>query len=134
MEKIQFTHDASSMSEALGISTERRHYLHGVVLFNMVYQNIMVTSLFDDSDDAPVNMRTKSGCLERMLESAENWAEQIYITWEYCTIDIRTDNDPGGVMFLSMVSAKAKELDLDQERFCKWWVKHRSEEEKDSND
>lgn len=134
METIQFNHNVKTMSESLNITDERRHYLHAVVLFNMAYQHIMVNSLFDDPDEAPINMRTKSGCLERMLESAENIEEQIYLAWEYCTIDIRTDDGPGGAMFLSMVQAKAKELDLDQEKFCKWWEKHRAEEEKGSND
>lgn len=134
MENIKFNHDVKTMSEALNISDERRHYLHAVVLFNMVYQNIMVTSLFDEPDDAPANLRTKSGCLERMLEAAENEAERVYITWEYASVDIKTDDGPGGAMFLSMIAAKSKELDLDQDAFCQWWVKHRMEAEAGLND
>lgn len=129
MEKIQFNHDVRTMSEALCIPDERRHYLHAVVLFNMVYQNIMVISLFDEPNEAPVNMRTKSGCLERMLESAETEAERLYMTWEYCSVDIKTDDGPSGAMFLAMIAAKAKDVDLDQDAFCQWWVKHRMEAE-----
>ena len=134
MEKIQFNHDVRTMSQALCIPDERRHYLHAVVLFNMVYQNIMVTSLFDDPDEAPINMRTKSGCLEKMLEAAESEAERLYLTWEYCSIDIKTDDGPSGAMFLSMISAKSKDLDLDQDAFCQWWVKHRIEAETEADD
>jgi len=129
MENIKFNHDVKTMSEALCISDERRHYLHAVVLFNMVYQNIMVTSLFDEPEEAPANMRTKSGCLEKMLEAAETESERIYITWEYCSVDLKTDDGPAGAMFLSMIAAKSKELDLDQDAFCQWWVKHRMEAE-----
>lgn len=129
MEKIQFNHDVKTMSEALCIPDERRHYLHAVVLYNMVYQHIMVTSLFDDTDDAPANMRTKSGCLEKMLDEAENEAERVYITWEYCSVDLKTDDGPAGAMFLSMISARVKDYDLDQEKFCQWFVKHRMEAE-----
>jgi len=134
MEKIQFNHDVRTMSEALCIPDERRHYLHAVVLFNMVYQSIMVHSLFDDPDEAPINMRTKSGCLEKMLEAAETEAERLYIVWEYCSVDIKTDDGPSGAMFLSMISAKSKDLDLDQDAFCQWWVKHRIEAETEADD
>jgi len=134
MEKIQFNHDVRTMSEALCIPDERRHYLHAVVLFNMVYQSIMVHSLFDEPDEAPINMRTKSGCLEKMLEAAETEAERLYIVWEYCSVDIKTDDGPSGAMFLSMISAKSKDLDLDQDAFCQWWVKHRMEAETEADD
>jgi len=134
MEKIQFNHDVRTMSQALCIPDERRHYLHAVVLFNMVYQSIMVHSLFDDPDEAPINMRTKSGCLEKMLEAAETEAERLYIVWEYCSVDIKTDDGPSGAMFLSMISAKSKDLDLDQDAFCQWWVKHRMEAETEADD
>lgn len=134
MEKIQFNHDVRTMSQALCIPDERRHYLHAVVLFNMVYQSIMVHSLFDEPDEAPVNMRTKSGCLEKMLEAAETEAERLYIVWEYCSVDIKTDDGPSGAMFLSMISAKSKDLDLDQDAFCQWWVKHRMEAETEADD
>jgi len=134
MEKIQFNHDVRTMSQALCIPDERRHYLHAVVLFNMVYQSIMVHSLFDEPDEAPINMRTKSGCLEKMLEAAETEAERLYIVWEYCSVDIKTDDGPSGAMFLSMISAKSKDLDLDQDAFCQWWVKHRIEAETEADD
>jgi hypothetical protein len=134
MEKIQFNHDVRTMSQALCIPDERRHYLHAVVLFNMVYQSIMVHSLFDEPDEAPINMRTKSGCLEKMLEAAETEAERLYIVWEYCSVDIKTDDGPSGAMFLSMISAKSKDLDLDQDAFCQWWVKHRMEAETEADD
>lgn len=134
MEKIQFNHDVRTMSQALCIPDERRHYLHAVVLFNMVYQSIMVHSLFDEPDEAPINMRTKSGCLEKMLEAAETEAERLYIVWEYCSVDIKTDDGPSGAMFLSMISAKSKDLDLDQDAFCQWWVKHRLEAETEADD
>lgn len=131
MEKIVFNHEATQMPDAIGIATERRYYLNAVVLFNMVYQNIMVHSLFDDTDDAPANMRTKSGCLERILESAKNEAEMVYLTWEYCNLDIKTDDGPSGAMFLAMISSKTKELDLDQDQFCNWWVKQRIKADQD---
>ena len=130
MEAITFNHDAKSMHESLGIDEHRRHYLHGVILFNMAYQAILVDSLFDDQEDAPMNMRTKSGCLERMFECAETEAERILLVWDYCALDNRIDTkDPASAMFLHMVSCKVKELDMDIDAFCTWWAEKRQEQD-----
>jgi len=125
MEKIEFNHSGGTLAEAMGIHVERKYELEGIVIYTMLIVEIMSRKLFDNPKEAPRNLCTKSGVLEKVLEYAESQAEAIYLTYEYCTVDQKTDDGVQGKMFASALAMKIKQLDLDEERFIEWFVKKR---------
>jgi len=123
MKELVFSHDNSSIHEAFGVETERRDYLHGAILYNIAYQKIMVDQLFDDEDNVPRNLCTKTGIIERFLENAETEEERLVMMWDYATVDCKIDsNDIRGHLFFEMILKRVKHFDLDQDKFCSWWI------------
>ncbi len=134
MKELVFNHDVRRVHEALGVDNERREYIHGVILYQMAYQHIMVNQLFDDKDNAPANLRTKTGVLERIFDNVNTEEERIVATWDYCAADTRiSEDDPRGMLFFHMLITRVKDFDLDQDKFCNWWVKNRQELEADTD-
>jgi hypothetical protein len=77
---VQFKHECSSLTGALGISDKRGKELDAHVLFSIVDCAAMSEELFDDGE-APANLSTKTGVMERYLEKAENDHEGLYMVW-----------------------------------------------------
>ena len=128
MKELLFNHEYKSIHEALGVEDERRNYLHGVILYNIAYQKIMFEELFDDEDNAPRNLRTKTGVIERFLEAAQTEEERLIMMWDYSTADTRIDSDGiRGHLFLEILLKHVKKFDLDQDKFCSWWVEKKRE-------
>lgn len=124
MERIKFNHEGKSLAEAMGIDEERKYELEAIVIYNMLIVEIMARKLFDNPKDAPRNLTTKSGVLEKILDYADTDAEAIYLTYEYCILDKKTDGLKGQ-MFATALAVKIKQLDLDEEKFIEWFVKKR---------
>lgn len=126
MERIKFNHEGKTLAESMGIDLERRYELEAIVVYNMLIVEIMARKLFDNPKDAPRNLTTKSGVLEKILDYADTEAEAIYLTYEYCILDKKTDGLKGQ-MFATAIAVKIKQLDLDEEKFIEWFVKKRQE-------
>lgn len=124
MERIKFNHEGKSLADAMGIDLERRYELEAIVIYNMLIVEIMAKKLFDNPEDAPRNLTTKSGVLEKILDYADIDAEAIYLTYEYCILDKKTDGLKGQI-FASALAVKIRELDLDEEKFIEWFVEKR---------
>lgn len=124
MERIKFNHEGKSLADAMGIDLERRYELEAIVIYNMLIVEIMAKKLFDNPEDAPRNLTTKSGVLEKILDYADTDAEAIYLTYEYCILDKKTDGLKGQI-FASALAVKIRELDLDEEKFIEWFVEKR---------
>ena len=77
---VKFKHECSTFTEALGISNKRGKELDAHVLFSIVDCAAMSEELFDDGE-APANLSTKTGVMERYLEKAENEHEAVYMVW-----------------------------------------------------
>ena len=131
MEKIKFNHDGRSLAESMSISKDRKVEIEAIVLYTMIVREIMVKNLFDSRDDAPRNMSTKSGVLEKLLEYATDYTEAVYIAYEYCFLDKRTDDPIEGKMLCTVLAMKIKDLDLDEDKFIEWYVARRAEFFKD---
>ena len=137
MKDLHFDHTCRSINEAMGICEERSDELQGYITFYMVEQSIMREKLFGDDaehDDVPPNYRTKSAILERCLDVAQDEEERIYITWEFCKLDIKTDHPLLGPPLMMMMSKKAEKFDLDAERFVQWFVKEKAKAKADGDD
>jgi hypothetical protein len=77
---VQFNHECSTLTEALGISGKRGKELDAHVFFSMIDCAAMSEELFDDGE-APANLSTTTGVMERYLEKAENDHERLYMVW-----------------------------------------------------
>ena len=119
---VKFDHTAGNINRSLNISDERCDELDALVIYNIINQGMMIRQLFDNPDDAPANMRTKTGVLERCFESTANEAERVYLVWEYAKIDMRIDKD---VKLQAIMSGMAMLYDLvngDEDKFVKKFV------------
>lgn len=122
MENFKFNHDVETMGDALGISKERQTYIRGLITFYMMYGHVLLNQLFDNSDEAPANLRTKSGSLEKMFDHAENEAERVLMTWDYCSVDIKHRDDPRGLAMMAMTAMKIEEVNMDVDKFMTWFL------------
>lgn len=131
VKEIKFDHTCRKINDALGIDENRSTELEALVMYQIAFQQIMQEKLFGEDaneDEIPANFRTKTSVLEKCLDYALDEQEQIFITWQYVKLDIKTDG-PMGAAFLAVVSKKMMTLDLDEERFVVWFNKHKARAE-----
>lgn len=124
---VTFDHSARNFQGALNIEQDRTDQLDAIVMYSLINQAMMVRQLFDNPDEAPSNMRTKTGILERALESAENDNERIYITWEYARVDARTDMDKRASLAISGLAVLYQMVNGDEDEFVAKYIKHKRE-------
>jgi hypothetical protein len=84
---VKFNHEEETFEKSLGITTDRADFLTASVFYEMINHAYLIDKLFDDTDDAPRNMVTKTGILEKAFDETVNEAERIFTTWEYSKID-----------------------------------------------
>jgi hypothetical protein len=136
MKQITFDHTCNSVNEAMGICRDRATEIEALVIYQIAFQQIMREKLFGDDADAdeiPANFRTKSAILDKCLDYATDEQEQIFITWEFTKMDMRTDQ-PAGQMFLAIIIKKMLTLDLDEETFVTWFTKQKANAEADESE
>lgn len=81
MEKIQFNHDASGLSESFMLSDERADRLQSAIVFESIVANSIVVKQYDDEDEAPRVLRTKTGVLSRSLQYAMSEQERLFMSF-----------------------------------------------------
>lgn len=119
---VKFDHTEGNISRSLNITDERSDELDALVMYNIINQTMMTRQLFDDPKDAPPNMRTKTGILERCFESTTNEAERIYVVWEYSKIDVRVDGDQKLQAILSGMAMLYDAVNGDEDTFVSKFV------------
>lgn len=119
---VQFDHTSGNIPRSLNITDERSDQLDALVMYNIINQGMMIRQLFDNPDDAPVNMRTKTGILERCFESTNNEAERIYLVWEYAKLDVRLDKDVKLQAIMSGMAMLYDAVNGDEEKFVEKFV------------
>ena len=123
---IKFDHSQNSFHLAMGIDDERSDALDAIVFFSIIDQSVLAESLFDNPDDAPVNMRTKTGMMERMLEHGSTEAEIIYLAMQFSKVDRDMDFKSSGVHgFLSGLAMMYEAVDGDCDKFVKKFIKYK---------
>lgn len=83
METLQqpvFVHDAEDLESSLGIKPYRSSVLQTAVTFFVLSNRSFVQDMYDDPDDAPQSMKSKTLLLQNTLEICDNLNEQIYIS------------------------------------------------------
>lgn len=119
---VQFDHTSGNINRSLNITDERSDQLDALVMYNIINQGMMIRQLFDTPDDAPANMRTKTGVLERCFESTNNEAERIYLVWEYAKLDIRLDKDVKLQAIMSGMAMLYDAVNGDEDKFVEKFV------------
>ena len=119
---VRFDHTSGNIPRSLNITDERSDQLDALVMYNIINQGMMIRQLFDNPDDAPVNMRTKTGVLERCFESTNNEAERIYLVWEYAKLDIRLDKDVKLQAIMSGMAMLYDAVNGDEDKFVEKFV------------
>lgn len=124
---VKFDHSAGNVQAALSIPDDRSDVLDAMVLYSIINQAIMVDTLFDNPKEAPMNLRTKTGIIERILESAENDNETAYLVWEFARLDIRMDTDKKLQHVLAGMTMLYKAVDGDEDKFVEKFVTYKRE-------
>lgn len=127
MKTISLNHEARSIGGAFGVSDERKSEIEATIFYEIIDSMMLVQSLFDDVDEAPVNLRAKSGWVEKVLDQMQTEEERLYSMWETCKIDHLTDNDEKAKMFLALMSMQYKMVNGDRDKFIKLFVKSKNE-------
>jgi hypothetical protein len=84
---VQLNHNSSTMGEAMGISKDRQDVITASVFFEIVNNDYQVMSLYDDPEEAPREMVTTSGVLQKALSRVSNEQERMYMIWEFAKTD-----------------------------------------------
>lgn len=124
---VKFDHSAGNVQAALSIPDHRSDVLDAKVLFNIINQAIMVSKLFDDPDDAPSNLRTKTGVIEKILDEAKSDNERVYLVWEYSRLDLRMDTDKKLQHVLAGMTMLYKAVDGDEDKFVEKFISYKNE-------
>lgn len=64
---INLNHENDKISDVLGISKDQLVKTKAAMIFSILSPKILGDSLFDDENEMPANMKTKSGSIEIML-------------------------------------------------------------------
>lgn len=121
MEKIQFNHDASGLSESFMISDERADRLQSAIVFESIVANSIVVKQYDDEDEAPRVLRTKTGVLSRSLQYTISEQERLFMSFIFINRHEGINQALGALRALEQAAGdedlKEKLLDVGQDAF-----------------
>lgn len=123
MKEIKFDHTEPSMAGALGISEDRTFELDACVMYNILVTEIIARKLYGENrEDAPVNVRKRSGILEKILDYAIDEVELVYLAYEFVEQDKFTDTEKGRI-FATALAMKLQDddIEMDEEKFTDFW-------------
>ena len=90
---FKLNHEKSDLGESLGIEKERSDELVATVLFELTNNQFNVASLYDDPEEAPRSLTTKSGMIERIASHVDLLPELVFILIEYAKYDTLSSVD-----------------------------------------
>ena len=125
---VKFDHSQGNLGLALGIDDERTDELDALIIFNIIDQTVMVDNLFDDPEDAPLNLTTKTGLMESVFESTTNETERIYVAFEYSKMDQHMMHNVRGFKdFMRGLHLLYQGADGDQDKFVQKFIRYKNE-------
>jgi hypothetical protein len=132
---VKFNHTAENLQESMGLTQKRADELTATLFFEMINVQHMVESLFDNPEDAPANMTTKTGIIERVFDDVKSPEEMVYVTWEYAKYDVLLKKDEKFAMNHKMMTLSLYMFsNQDKDKFINTYVKKKSEAESKSDD
>lgn len=121
---VHFDHSKSTFEQSLGISPERADVLTATLFYEMINHAYLSDRLFDNMDEAPRNMVTKTGILEKAFEDAVDEKERIFCTWEYSKIDTLSEDKKNPLFGMTMLFQFCKS---DKDKFIEKYIEFKSE-------
>lgn len=131
---LKFNHDTKTIQDSLGIDSSRADHISANILFEIINQAYLVKNLFDSPENAPSNLTTKTGLLERVFEETTNEAERIYATWEYSKIDLTLQKSETMQATLQGMALLYSACDSDKDKFINKFIEHKSRMGGDDDD
>jgi hypothetical protein len=127
---VKFNHTAGNLQQSMGLTQQRADELTASLFFEMINVQHMVESLFDNPDDAPANMTTKTGIMERVFDDVKSSEEMVYVAWEYAKYDVLLNRDEKFAMAHKMMTLSLYTFsNHDKDKFINTYVKKKSEAE-----
>ncbi len=80
---VQLNHSKDTLSDSLGLSFYERHYVNNSVMFETIACFYLARNLFDDIKDAPCDLTTSTGVLEKAYTHIKSEKEGIYMLLTY---------------------------------------------------
>lgn len=123
---LKFNHDTKTIQDSLGIQKDRADRISANILFELINQAYLIKNLFDSVENAPSNLTTKTGLLERVFDETQNEAERIYATWEYSKIDLSIQKSDKMQAALQGFAFLYTACDSDKDKFIDKFIEHQS--------
>jgi hypothetical protein len=84
MEKITFNHEGSGIHESFNLSEQVGNKLDSIIIFESIVADRIVEVEYQGiREDAPREVKTKTGVLSRCLNYASNEQERMYIAYAF---------------------------------------------------
>lgn len=86
VQTFNFQHNASKVAQALGVNPQTEDRCIEIINFCTISNYLISHEMFDDRDDAPNNLTTLSGDLEKALSLVSNQEEKDYVLFMFRTL------------------------------------------------
>lgn len=92
MVEFKFNHESNKIPVAMGFTEEFDDMCRERVMFSAVSTHFITEEFFDSEEDAPKNMNTITGILEKTLNTCKDESEKMYTLLIFrSTFDIATE-------------------------------------------
>lgn len=118
---MKLNHEAKSLGDAFNLSDNIQNRITATIMYEFINRQYQIEHLYDDVDDAPLELTTTSGMLEACINKASGAAEKLYTVWEFAKIEmLKRDKNKirefVGIMSLAAMTYSL--VDKDYEKFC----------------
>jgi hypothetical protein len=107
---IKLNHDKNDMVDVLNLTKEQSIKSKAAMIFGILSPKVLADSLFDDESEIPSDMKTISGCIEKVLSICENDEMRVYSLLNFYTLNEKISQ----LYILSKDRSKVDELINDE--------------------
>jgi hypothetical protein len=118
---LKFNHEGSTMGAAMGLERNQEAVLLGNMFYEIVNRDFIMHDLYDNPEEAPIELRTTSGLLESCLKRCSTENERTFTIWEFSKTDfLRSTENKNlegmlqAVMMIYMMSDKKRDKFIEK--------------------
>jgi hypothetical protein len=127
---FKFSHTEDAIQDALGLSKETDDKCSEIIFFSTLSNHLMARELFDDIEEAPKALITKTGDLEKCLSLCSTELEKDYVLLMFNQIhDMAIESIAKHIVFEKMQGEDKRKLQLMME-LMEIKIKEAAEKEK----
>ncbi len=118
---MKLNHEAKSLGDAFNLSDNIQNRITATILYEFINRQYQMENLFDDEDDAPLELTTTSGALEACINKASGAAEKLYTVWEFAKMEMLKRDKKNTHQFIGLMSLAAitySFVNRDYDKFC----------------